>query len=168
MPDLATNAPSILPATAGDSDAIWAILEPVIRAGETWALDRDMSRAAALAYWFAADRQPFVSVENDEILGSYFIRANHPGPGAHIANAGYMTAQSAQGRGVGRAMCAHSLDLARTRGFRAMQFNFVVSTNTRAIALWQAMGFGEIGRTPGGFDHPRHGPVDSLMMFRKL
>lgn len=158
----------IRPATADDSDAIWAIMEPVIRAGETWALDRDMPRAAALAYWFAPDRQPFVAIDAHGIIGSYFLRANHAGPGAHIANAGYMTAHWAQGRGVARAMCAHSLVTARERGFRAMQFNFVVSANVRAVALWQAMGFHEIGRVPRGFDHPALGAVDSLMMFQEL
>lgn len=155
---------------AGDADAdgIWAILEPVIRAGETWALDRDMPRDAALAYWFAPDREAWLAEEGGEVLGTYFLRANQAGGGGHVANAGYMTYPAATGRGVARAMCAHSLDRARARGFEAMQFNFVVSSNDRAVKLWQGMGFEIIGRVPGGFRHPVHGLVDSLMMYQRL
>ncbi len=155
---------------AGDADAdgIWAILEPVIRAGETWALDRDMPRDAALAYWFAPDREAWLAEEGGEVLGTYFLRANQAGGGGHVANAGYMTHPEATGRGVARAMCVHSLDRARARGFEAMQFNFVVSSNDRAVKLWQGMGFEIVGRVPGGFRHPVHGRVDSLMMYQRL
>lgn len=155
-------------ATDADRAAIRAILEPVVRAGETYALDRDMTREAALAYWTAPDRQAFVAVDAGAVVGTYFLRANQAGGGSHVANAGYAVHPNAIGRGVARAMCAHSLDVAREQGFRAMQFNFVVSTNAPAVHLWQAMGFRIAGTMAGGFHHPMHGYVDAYMMYRQL
>jgi ribosomal protein S18 acetylase RimI-like enzyme len=159
---------TIRPARAEDGDALWHILEPVIRAGETYALPRDMRREDALAYWLGADRETFVAEEEGVILGSFYIRANQPGGGAHVANAGYVTATHATGRGVARTMAEHSFALARARGFRAMQFNFVVSTNLRAVALWQRLGFATLGRLPEAFAHPTRGFVDALVMWRGL
>lgn len=123
---------SIRSATADDGSAIWGILEPVIRAGETYALDRDMSEEEALAYWLAPDKETFVLEKDGRILGAYYMRPNQAGGGRHVCNCGYMTSASATGRGVARRMCFHSLDQARTRGYRAMQFNFVVGSNERA------------------------------------
>ena len=151
-----------------DHDAIWKIMQPVIRAGETYALPRDMRREDALAYWFAADREVFVAEDAGEIIGTYCLRANQPGGGSHVANCGYMTASWATGRGVARAMGEHSLRHAKARGFRAMQFNFVVATNERAVRLWQSLGFAIAGRLPGAFAHPTLGYVDALVMYRDL
>ena len=158
----------IRPALPSDSAGIWKVLEPVIRAGETWALARDLSESEARAYWMADDREAFVAEEEGKILGTYFLRANHAGGGSHVANSGYMTAADATGRGVGRALCLDSLERARERGFRAMQFNFVVSTNERAVRLWHGLGFETVGRLPGAFAHPRLGDVDVLVMYQKL
>jgi ribosomal protein S18 acetylase RimI-like enzyme len=155
-------------ATANDSDAIWKILEPVIRGGDTYTLPQDMNREEALAYWNAPGHEVFVAEENQEILGTYYLRANQKGGGAHVANCGYMTAPWASGRGIAQAMCKHSLERARERRFRAMQFNFVVSSNERAVRLWQSMGFEIVGRLPGAFMHPERGPVDALVMYRNL
>lgn len=156
----------VRPATAADADALWTILEPVIRAGETYTLDRDMTREQALAYWCRADKQTFVFEDAGAVLGTYYLRANQAGGGAHVCNCGYMTAPHASGKGVARQMCENSLDRARAQGFRAMQFNFVVSTNTRAVALWQSFGFVEVGRLPLAFAHPTHGLVDALVLHR--
>lgn len=155
-------------ATPQDSDAIWAIMEPIVRAGETYTIARDVSRQDALDYWFAPGHEVFVAEEDGAIVGSYLLHANQRGGGAHVANCGYMTAQQAMGRGVARAMCRHSLDIARERGFRAMQFNFVVSTNERAVRLWTSLGFETVGRLPEAFLHPVHGYVDALVMYRAL
>lgn len=155
-------------ATRGDSDQVWQILEPVVRAGETYTLPREMSREDALAYWFSPGHETFVAELDGSILGAYYLRANQRGGGAHVANCGYMTAQHAMGRGVARAMGLHSLDVARQRGFRAMQFNFVVSTNERAVRLWSTLGFATVGRLPGAFLHPALGYVDALVMYRAL
>jgi GNAT superfamily N-acetyltransferase len=144
------------------------MLEPVIRAGETYALDRDMSESEALAYWFGPDRTTFVAEDNDELLGVYFIRPNHPGGGNHVCNCGYVTRGAAAGQGVARAMCRHSLDYAKEQGYRAMQFNFVVSTSERAVRLWESCGFETVGRLPLAFRHPAHGYVDALVMFQAL
>jgi ribosomal protein S18 acetylase RimI-like enzyme len=165
---------TIRPALAGDDDAIWAILEPTFRAGETYPIPRDIGRAEALAYWRAPSHSVFVAQDNDDgtdkgqIAGTYYLRANQRGGGAHMANCGYMTAKAAAGRGIARAMCLHSLNEARRLGFTAMQFNFVVATNERAVRLWQACGFVIVGRLPKAFQHPRLGLVDALVMTRSL
>jgi len=156
----------IRPAVPADHAAIWAILEPVIRAGETYALDRAMRREDALAFWLA--NEAFVAEEDGSVVGTYYLRRNQAGGGGHVCNSGYMVSAEASGRGVARAMAAHSFEHARARGYRAMQFNFVVSTNERGVRLWQSLGFAVIGRVPGGFDHPVHGFVDSLIMYREL
>lgn len=140
----------------------------MIRAGETYSLPRDMTRTVALAYWSAPGHTVFVAEEDGAVLGTYFLKPNQQGGGAHVANCGYVTALEAVGRGIARAMCTHSLDLAHARGFRAMQFNFVVSSNERAIATWQRFGFEIVGRLPEAFDHPRLGLVDALVMHRML
>ena len=155
-------------ATDSDHDAIWAILEPMIRLGETYTFPRDMSKQQALEYWFAADKETFVWKENGEVLGTYFLKTNQQGGGAHVANCGYVTSPAAQGRGIARQMCLHSLERARERGFRAMQFNFVVSTNERAIKLWTSLGFDIVGRLPLAFEHPTQGFVDALVMYRQI
>lgn len=159
---------SIREATEKDYEAIWAILEPMIRAGETYTLPRDMNREEALAYWFSAEKETFVLEEGGAILGTYFLKANQQGGGAHVANCGYVTSAAAQGRGIARAMCLHSLERAKERGFRAMQFNFVVSTNERAVKLWQSLGFEVVGRLPEAFEHPERGFVDALVMYMSL
>lgn len=159
---------TIRPATDGDAEALWRILEPVIRAGETYPLPRDMSRADALTYWRQPTHAVFIAAMEGAVIGTYYLRANQSGGGAHVANCGYMTASGATGRGVATAMCQHSLAEAKQRGFRAMQFNFVIASNERAVRLWQHCGFEIVGRLPGVFDHPRLGYVDALVMIRTL
>ncbi len=158
----------IRPATSADAAAIWSIIGPTIRAGETYGLPPEMSEADAIAYWLGPDRTTFVAVEGDRVVGTYYIRPNQAGGGAHVANCGYVTDAAARGRGVGRRMCLHSLDYARAHGFRAMQFNLVVATNERAIDLWKSLGFDVVGRLPLAFHHPKSGYVDALVMFRAL
>jgi ribosomal protein S18 acetylase RimI-like enzyme len=158
----------IRPARPQDAVAVWSIIGPTIRAGETYTLDRDMSEDAALAYWMEADKETFVAEEAGIIRGTYYMRANQAGGGNHVCNCGYMTGANATGRGVARRMCEHSLEHARARGYRAMQFNFVVSTNERAIRLWQSLGFDIVGRLPLAFKHPCRGNVDALVMYRPL
>jgi ribosomal protein S18 acetylase RimI-like enzyme len=155
-------------ATPDDNDAIWAILEPVIRAGETYTLARDTSRDAVLAFWFSASHEVFVAEENGAVIGTYFLRPNQAGGGSHVSNCGYVTASDSTGKGVARAMCAHSLDHAKQRGFRAMQFNFVVSSNERAVRLWKSFGFEIVGTLPQAFLHPILGYVDAFVMYRLL
>jgi ribosomal protein S18 acetylase RimI-like enzyme len=155
-------------AVEADSPFIWKILEPVIRAGDSYALPRDLTRDDALSYWCSKHHDVFVADEGGDVIGTYYLRANQSGGGSHVANCGYMTAAGASGRGVGRAMCAHSLAYAKSRGFRGMQFNFVVSTNERAVRLWQSFGFEIVGRLPGAFLHPFAGYVDAYVMYLTL
>ena len=159
---------NIRSANTSDADRIWRILEPVFRAGKTYTLPRDISRDEALAYWFAAGNQVFVTEDNGEVLGTYYLRANQRGGGSHVCNCGYMTASHATGRGIARAMCLHSKEQAKRSGFRAMQFNFVVSTNVRAVKLWQSLGFQVVGRLQLAFEHPSEGFVDALVLFAAL
>jgi L-amino acid N-acyltransferase YncA len=159
---------TIRPAQANDHDAIWSILEPVIRAADTYTLPADLSREQALAYWFSELHEVFVAQDEGVVLGTYFIQANQRGGGAHVANCGYITAAAATGRGVARAMCTHSLEYAHSRAFKAIQFNFVVSTNERAVRLWKANGFEIVGRLPKAFLHPQFGYVDAYVMYREI
>ena len=158
----------IRPSTHADHEAIWAILEPAFSAGGSYAIDPDISREDALDYWLGTDRESFVFEQDGAVLGTYYLRTNASGGGSHVCNCGYITAPAAAGRGIARRMCLHSLDQARARGYRAMQFNFVVATNTRAIDLWQTLGFATVGTLPGAFNHPRHGMVDALVMYQSL
>jgi ribosomal protein S18 acetylase RimI-like enzyme len=158
----------IRPALPADGDGIWRVLEPTIVAGETYALPRDMTREDALGYWISPGHEVFVAEERDVILGSYYLQPNQRGGGAHVANAAYMVSPSATGRGIAQAMCEHSLAHARARGYLAMQFNFVVASNERAVRLWQHSGFGIVARLPRAFRHPSLGLVEALVMHRFL
>lgn len=158
----------IRPVTAADHDAIWVIMEPTLRAGETYTLPRDWDRDTALDYWFAPPHQVFVAEDNGAILGHYFLTPNRQGGGDHVANCGFMTSLAANGKGVATAMFQHALETAKAQGFRAMQFNSVVASNTRAVALWQRFGFDVAGRLPEAFHHPSLGYVDLLVMYRQL
>ncbi|WP_420559562.1 GNAT family N-acetyltransferase [Tepidicaulis sp.] len=155
-------------AETADKAAIWKILEPMIREGETFPLPRNMTEWEALEYWFGKGASVFVAEEAGNILGTYHLTPNQPGGGSHVANGGYVTAPEARGRGIARAMCLHSFDMAKTLGYRAMQYNLVVSTNEAAVHLWQDCGMKLIGRLPGAFHHPEKGDVDALVMYRTL
>ena len=179
-------------ATGADHDAIWNIFHETIVPGDTYALDPKMSREEALAYWFRADTHTYVaeldrqsvgeadgflgtatpsptaSKQDRRIAGTYILRSNQSGGGSHVANAAFMVAGSARGQRIGRAMAEHCLDEARRMGFRAMQFNFVVSTNAPAIHLWEQLGFKIVGTLPGAFHHPQKGYVDVYVMYRSL
>ena len=151
-----------------DTPAIWSIIEPIIRAGDTYTLDQTMSEKDALACWLGSGKETFVAEEDGVILGTYYMRPNQAGGGGHVCNCGFMTDPNAMGRGVARRMGEHALAHARSRGYRGMQFNFVVSTNERAVRLWQTLGFEIVGRLPLAFNHPLHGDVDALVMFQPL
>lgn len=159
---------SIRKAEPRDVAAIAAIILPTIREGATYTLDQDMSEQEALAYWMGPDKETFVAEQEGVILGTYYMRPNQAGAGRHVCNCGYMTGAAATGRGVARRMCEHSLEHARSQGYRAMQFNFVVSTNERAVKLWQSLGFEIVGRLPGAFRHPSADYVDAFVMYKQL
>lgn len=158
---------TIREARAGADDAaIWAMLEPVFQAGDTYAIDSGISRDAALQYWLA-ERAHVAEIDGLPV-GTYYIQENRPGGGAHLCNCGFVTAPGQTGRGVARAMLDDALLRAARLGFRGMVFNFVVATNTRAIATWERAGFEVVGRLPGAFCHPVQGYVDALVMHRSL
>lgn len=158
----------IRPAAEVDQAAILEIVAPVLRAGETYAIDSDLTDQQMLDYWFMPAHEVFVAEDEGVILGTYYLQANQRGGGKHVANCGYMVSPQAQGKGLAAAMCEHSQVVAKERGFRAMQFNHVVSANVRAVALWQRLGFEIVGTLPKAFNHPVHGLVDSYVMFKTL
>ena len=158
----------ITPATPADEARIWALLQPVFSAGDTYAVDPLIDREAAIAYWMEADKTAFILRIEGQAVGTYYIRPNQPGGGAHICNCGFITAPSARGKGVARRMLEHALIEAKQQGYRAMQFNFVLASNQRALAIWQRNGFATIGRIPQAFLHPKQGYVDALILHRSL
>ena len=156
----------VRPAASADHDAIWEILRPIFRAGDTYTIDPQITEADALAYWTQA--RTYVAEIDDRVLGTYYLKTNQQGGGAHVCNCGYATHPDARGRGVASAMLEHSLKEAPATGYRAMQFNFVVETNEGAIRLWKRAGFAEVGRLPGAFLHPEQGYVDALVLYKSL
>jgi len=159
---------NIRQATEADGVAIWNIFHAVIKPGDTYAFDPKMSRADALAYWFRPGTHTYVAERERHVVGTYILKTNQPGGGSHVANAAFMVPPGARGLGVGRKMCNHCLSAARRLSFRAMQFNFVVSTNETAIRLWKQLGFEIVGTLPGAFRHPEKGYIDVYIMFRSL
>ena len=152
-----------------DWPEVWELLRATFAAGDTYTFAPDSSEAEIRKIWIDAPAATFVTRDADgTLLGTYFIKPNQPGLGDHVCNCGYVVDARAAGRGIATAMCEHSQTWARTHGFRAMQFNFVVSTNERAVRLWQRLGFETVGRLPGAFRHRTLGLVDALVMFKTL
>ncbi len=148
---------------------VWSVLEPVFRAGETYAFSPVISEAEAHYAWIEAPRQAYVATEpHGPLLGTYFIKENQPGLGSHVCNCGYVVSQRVRGRGVATEMCLHSQRTAVGLGFVAMQYNLVVSTNTGAIRLWKRLGFAVVGTLPKAFKSRSRGPVDALVMYKQL
>ncbi len=159
---------SIRPATESDFEHIWPIFHEIVSAGETYTYARDTTQDQAFQLWMQLPRQTWVIEDAGAILGTYYLKTNQQGGGAHVCNCGYMVSSQARGRGLASLMCEHSQQQARALGYRAMQFNFVVSTNEGAVRLWTKLGFATVGRLPLAFEHPRLGFVDALVMFKSL
>lgn len=161
------NTVSIRSAKKSDFDDIWGILEPIFRAGETYAIEPDISKCDALSYWAAQGNYVFV-VEDQGLLGTYYIKPNGRGYSDHFCNCGFAVSSDAEGRGLARAMLSHALITAKGLGYKAMQFNFVLESNDRAIATWERAGFETIGRIPDAYRHPSRGMTDARIMYKKL
>lgn len=155
-------------ATREDFDWIWPIFHEIAAAGDTYGYARGTTKEQALSIWMECPRRTYVFEEDGRILGTYYIKTNQAGPGDHVCNCGYMVASAARGRGLATAMCEHSQEVARELGYKAMQFNFVASSNESAIRLWHRLGFATVGRLPGAFHHPSRGYVDALVMYKWL
>ena len=155
-------------ATDADFERIWSIFQPTAAADEIYAYAPDVTKAEGRHLWMELPRKTFVADDDGELLGTYYIKTNQAGPGAHVCNGGYMVAITARGRGIATAMCEHSQKIALELGYEAMQFNFVASTNEGAVRLWQKFGFEIVGRLPGAFKHPLQGNVDALVMYKWL
>jgi len=151
-----------------DFDAIWPIFHEITAAGETYAYPPETTKEEAFRIWMSAPRETYVVEENGEILATYYIKTNQNGPGNHVCNCGYMVSSGARGRGLATAMCEHSQEIAMSLGYKAMQFNFVASSNEGAVRLWNKLGFETVGRLPGAFNHPVKGYVDALVMYKWL
>lgn len=149
-------------------EAIWPVMHEVLRTGDTYPFAPETTREEAFQIWMKKPQATYVAYLDDEIVGTYYIKANQPGLGSHVCNAGYMVRAGARGKGIGKAMCKHSLGEARKLGFKAMQYNLVVSTNTGAVKLWQDMGFEIIGTLSKAFNHREKGFVDAFVMYQWL
>ena len=159
----------IRPFEEADWAATWQIIEPVFRAGDTYAFSPDIAEEAARNVWVETPSATFVAaVENNEIIGTYFIKPNQPGLGAHVCNCGYVVAENSRGKGVASEMCEHSQREAISQGFRAMQYNLVASTNDSAVRLWKRHGFQVVGTLPKAFRHHQLGFVDAYVMYKQL
>lgn len=167
-PGLHCSVPIIRAAHEYDWPEIWQLFQEVAAAGDAYAYDEHTPEEIARKLWFEEPAQPFVIDFEGRFAGSYYVRPNQPGRGDHVANAGYMIAAHAQGQGFASLLCAHSLDTARAQGFRAVQFNFVVSTNAGALHVWQKFGFAVVGRVPRAYRHAKLGLVDVLILHREL
>ncbi|MGB7285768.1 MAG: GNAT family N-acetyltransferase [Salaquimonas sp.] len=151
-----------------DWNQCWAIIEPVFAAGETYPYE-NVTKAEMRELWFEAPMVTYVALDEEErILGTYTLKPNVVGRGSHVCNCGYIVSKAARGQGIASQMCRHSQEQAIELGFKAMQFNFVVSTNAGAVALWQRLGFEIIGTLPKVFRHSKAGLVDAHVMFKQL
>jgi len=159
---------TIRPCQKEDEDQIWKIIRHVIEQGDSFTYDPLTSRAEALEDWTSPEKRTFVAVENEKIIGTFYIKPNQIGLGSHIANGSYMVSPKARRKGVGRLMCEYSLHAAKEAGFYAMQFNIVVKSNDQAVRLWQSLGFKIIGEIPEAFRHSRNGLTNAYIMYRKL
>jgi L-amino acid N-acyltransferase YncA len=163
------NMVTIRKAESSDHEAVWEIIREVISGGDTYVFDPETPKEEMLAYWLSPEKYVYVAEdENGLILGTFWLKPNQPGLGDHVCNAAYMVAGSAKEVGVGRRMGEYSLDEARRLGFHAMQFNFVVASNTAAVRLWESIGMQIIGTVPDAFRHKVLGLTDSLIMYRRL
>lgn len=159
---------NIREATREDFDRIWPIFREIVAAGETYAYPQDTTKERALELWVEIPRKTYVVEEDGQVLGTYYIKTNQQGPGAHVCNCGYMVSSDARGRGLATAMCEHSQEVAKKLGYKAMQFNFVASSNEGAVRLWNKLGFATVGQLPRAFHHPSRGYVDALVMYKWL
>lgn len=155
-------------ASEEEFEGIWPIFQEVISTGDTYSYARNTTKDEGKRLWMDVPRKTFIAEFEREILGTYYIKTNQSGPGNHVCNCGYMVPASARGKGVATAMCEHSQKMAVELGYEAMQFNFVASTNERAVRLWQKLGFEIVGRLPKAFNHPLKGYVDALVMYKWL
>ena len=155
-------------ALTGDFDQIWPLLHEVFSRGDTYTFSPDTDKKTAFSIWMETPAATYVASLENQIVGTYFIKPNQPGLGSHVCNVGYIVSSAVRGKGIGKKLCEHSFEVARNQGFTAMQYNFVVCTNTNAIQLWQKMGFEIVGRLPKAFLHQEKGMVDALVMHRFL
>jgi ribosomal protein S18 acetylase RimI-like enzyme len=159
---------TIRPATNADADALWRIFQAVVAGGDSYAFLPETPKTEAVAYFLGPGIAAWVAETDGHVIGMYKLIPNHAGLGSHVANASFMVEPRAQGRGAGRMMAEHCLEQARRAGYTAMQFNFVVSTNTAAVELWKKLGFEIVGTLPKAFRHARLGHVDAFVMHRFL
>jgi len=159
---------NIREAHTSDWDAIWPVFKDIARAGETYGFATDITKKEAEHVWMTAVRQTYIAEEDGKVLGTYYLKTNFAGPGRHVCNCGYMVSPDARGKGLATALCEHSQRIAVELGYKAMQFNYVASSNTGAVRLWKKLGYSVVGTLPRAFSHPEQGLVDALVMYKWL
>ncbi len=155
-------------AKEADKRAVWRIIKSVIAGGDTYTFAPDTPEQEMIAFWFSPEKHVYVAEEEGEIVGTYWLKANQPGLGDHIGNGGYMVSPDAKGKGIGKLMALHSIEEAKRIGYHAIQFNFVVKSNTVAVNLWKSVGFEVIGEIPDAIRHKQNGLTNAYIMYRKL
>ena len=151
-----------------DFEEIWKIFHQIVSTGETYAIDKNISKYDARKIWIEQPQKSYVCVKNNKVLGTYYLKQNQKGGGNHVCNCAYMVALEAEGEGLGTMMCLHSQNIAKELGYKAMQFNLVLVSNKKAFSLWTKLGFDTVGIIPKAFDHPKFGYVDALVMHKFL
>ena len=157
---------NIREAAQADFEKIWPIFHEIVSLGETYAYSKDTTKSEALKIWLTTPQKSFVFEENNQVFATYYLKTNQAGSGQHVCNCGYMVSSKARGRGLATAMCEHSQKIAIKLGYKAMQFNFVASSNIEAIRLWNKLGFETVGHLPKAFNHPTLGYIDALVMYK--
>jgi L-amino acid N-acyltransferase YncA len=159
---------NIREATKEDWDLVWPIFHEIVKAGDTYAYETNTTKDQAEEIWFNSPRKTYIFEDSENILGTYYLKTNQVGPGSHVCNCGYMVSSLARGKGLATSMCEHSQKIAKELGFKAMQFNFVASSNEGAVRLWDKLGFKVVGQLPKAFNHPVKGYIDALVMYKWL
>lgn len=163
---LGTTMIEISPADSADFEEIWALFHTMVKQGDTYVYAPNTSRTEAYTLWMTEPEQTFVALDDDDLVGTYILKKNQPGLGSHVASAEFIIAPALRHHGVGKLLCQHAIEQARTAGYKAMQFNFIVSSDEKTIRMWQSLGFNIVGTVPQAFHHQSLGYIDAHIMYQ--
>ena len=160
--------PTVKIAYDHNKEALWTIVEPMLRKGGAYVFSTDRTKDSMMDYWLGKDKATFLVECGGKLVGTFYLKANQEDLGNHICNAGFVVSPEAEGQGFGRWMGEFAQREAKARGYLAMQFNFVIQSNLKAVHLWKSLGFAVIGEIPDAYRHPTLGLVAALIFYKKL